>query len=138
MRRPSPLSSPNLRLKSEIFANAFAIFRVTHSRKIWWCLVEKAVVQGLITNELVTIAIKLVFADGRAGTIKVAFAQDDAGDFVLTVADDGIGCSDDAPVGFGTRLIEGLTVQHGGHSLRQDARLGGRVEVRIPGTAPSH
>jgi two-component system, sensor histidine kinase PdtaS len=99
---------------------------------------EKALVLGLIANELITNAVKYAFAGGRSGTVKVAFAKEDAGDLVLTVADNGVGCPDDAPPGFGTRLIEGLTVQHGGRTSRQDARPGCRVEVRIPVTTPTH
>jgi two-component sensor histidine kinase len=98
---------------------------------------EKAMVIGLITNELVTNAIKHAFAGDRPGTIAVTFAKDGADNLVLTVADDGIGCPDDAVEGFGTRLIQGLVVQHGGSSRRQDARPGCRVEVRIPLVAPA-
>lgn len=98
---------------------------------------EKALVIGLITNELVTNAIKYAFAGNRPGTIAVAFAKDSADELVLTVADDGIGYADDAAEGFGTRLIQGLIVQHGGRFVRQDAAPGCRVEVRIPVVAPT-
>jgi two-component system, sensor histidine kinase PdtaS len=97
---------------------------------------EKAMVLGLITNELVTNAIKYAFPGGRSGKIAVAFAQDGA-DLVLAVTDNGIGWPHDAPEGFGTRLIQGLTVQHGGRTRRLDARPGCRVEVRIPVVAPA-
>jgi len=102
---------------------------------------EKALVIGLIANELVTNAIKYAFTGDRPGTIAVSFAEDraknGAGELVLTVADDGIGCPDDATEGFGTRLIQGLMVQHDGRTVRQDARPGCRVEVRIPVIAPT-
>jgi two-component system, sensor histidine kinase PdtaS len=102
---------------------------------------EKALVIGLIANELVTNAIKYAFPGDRSGTIAVSFAKDSekdsAGELVLTVADDGAGCPDDAAEGFGTRLIQGLLVQHGGRAVRQEGRPGCRVEVRIPMVAPT-
>jgi two-component system, sensor histidine kinase PdtaS len=97
---------------------------------------EKALVLGLIANELVTNAIKYAFVGDRSGTIAVAFAEE-AGDLVLTVADNGVGRADDAVEGFGSRLIEGLTVQHGGRVRREDGRPGCRVEVRIPVATPA-
>jgi two-component sensor histidine kinase len=98
---------------------------------------EKALVLGLIANELVSNAVKHAFPPGRAGRIAVSFAKDDkADDLVLTVADNGIGFPDGVAEGFGTRLIQGLTVQHAGRSRRADARPGCRAEVRIPVAAP--
>ena len=59
---------------------------------------EKALVLGLIANELISNAIKYAFPGDRSGPIAVSFAKDSekdsAGELVLTVADDGIGCPD--------------------------------------------
>ena len=93
---------------------------------------EKAMVLGLITNELVTNAVKYAFPGGRPGKIAVTFAAEPAGDLVLVVADNGVGCPPEPVEGFGTRLIQGLVVQHGGRSARSQAAPGCRVEVRIP------
>lgn len=99
---------------------------------------EKAVVIGLVANELVNNALRYAFPGQRPGRVVVSFAKDDkAGELILTVADDGVGCPADAPQGFGTRLVQGLTLQHGGRVVRADGPPGGRVEVRIPAAAPA-
>ena len=99
---------------------------------------EKAMVLGLIANELISNSIKHAFPTGRPGRITVFFAKDDAaGELVLTVADDGIGCPDPTPEGFGTRLTQGLTAQHGGRIARGRAGPGCRVEVRLPALVPN-
>lgn len=78
---------------------------------------------GLIVNELVTNALKHAFPDEREGAIRIGFRRD-GGDFVLTVADDGVGLPPvlaDAPPargGMGRRLVRALAAQ-----------LGGRIET---------
>ena len=66
---------------------------------------------GLITNELLTNALKYAFPDDRAGTVTVRFSRDD-GRFELVVADDGVGVSPETPPsgsgGLGQRLIRSL------------------------------
>lgn len=82
---------------------------------------ERAVHLGLVLNELVTNAIKYGFPDERHGTVCVRFRRE-AADFLLTVADDGVGAptleteaertefrNDGA--GLGTRLMRGLAAQ---------------------------
>jgi two-component sensor histidine kinase len=93
---------------------------------------DKALVIGLLANELVTNAIKYAFGDNQKGTITVAFSRNAAGELELSVADNGVGCPDDAINGFGTRLVEGLTAQHGGGSQRRNMVPGCRVDVVIP------
>jgi len=85
---------------------------------------EKATVLGLITNELVTNALKYAFPGVRSGKISIFFAAEPGSDLVLAVADHEVGCPADAGKGFGTRLIQGLVAQHGGRSNRSDAAPG--------------
>ncbi|MHB8586383.1 MAG: PAS domain S-box protein [Thermoplasmatota archaeon] len=53
--------------------------------------VDAALNCGLIVNELVSNSLKHGFPEGRNGTILVELSRDDAGHFVLRVADDGVG-----------------------------------------------
>ena len=93
---------------------------------------DRALVMGLITNELVTNAIKYAFLEGKKGTITVSFSHKASGELELIVDDDGAGCPDDAADGFGSKLIHGLTAQHGGKCLRQKGNPGCCVQVTIP------
>ena len=93
---------------------------------------DKALVLGLVTNELVTNAIKYAFADDRKGTITSRCGAATAAMVELVVADDGNGCPDDVADGFGTKLIEGLVAQPGGRRRRQNINPGCRVHVQVP------
>lgn len=93
---------------------------------------DRALVIGLVTNELVTNALKYAFSRDRKGTVTVAFSRNSAGDLELIVDDDGLGCPDDAVDGFGSKLIRGLVAQHGGQSVRHKGNPGCRVHVLIP------
>jgi two-component sensor histidine kinase len=74
---------------------------------------EIALPLGLITNELITNAVKHAFPDGREGIIDVRFVQNDGG-WQLIVADNGVGVSPEPKRGFGTGLIEQMVRQIGG------------------------
>jgi len=52
---------------------------------------DKAIPCALITNELITNAIKYAFPDKRAGKITVRFGQADGGGYELCIRDNGIG-----------------------------------------------
>ena len=83
--------------------------------------IERAVIVGLLVNELVTNALKHAFADGRAGKVTVRYGKEAAGT-VLEVADNGVGFdlvqrSANPTRHLGLRLIEGFADQ-----------LNGRVE----------
>ncbi len=93
---------------------------------------DKALVLGLITNELVTNAIKYAFDDDQKGTITVSLWRGDTGAVELAVADDGNGCPDGAADGFGTSLIKSLVARHNGSSVRQNMSPGCRVHVQVP------
>ncbi|GFM70224.1 hypothetical protein PSCICL_12160 [Pseudomonas cichorii] len=74
---------------------------------------------GLITNELITNALKHAFPDGRSGRITVDFRRTGE-QFVLTVSDNGIGLPDETHdstlqrKGLGRKLTRALAAQLGG------------------------
>ena len=74
---------------------------------------NRAIAVGLVTNELVTNAVKHAFPDGREGNIDVRFRLTDGG-WVLSVRDDGIGFSESPKAGLGTSLTEEFARQAGG------------------------
>ena len=75
---------------------------------------DKAVVLGLIANELVTNSVKHAFGED-GGLIKVAFHVKE-GEGVLVVKDDGRGIStgDQARPGMGSQLLPAMARQLGG------------------------
>lgn len=80
--------------------------------------IERAVIVGLLVNELVTNALKHAFPDGRSGVVTVRYGKEAAGT-VLEVADNGVGLDPDrndvdAPQHLGLRLIEGFADQLNG------------------------
>ena len=93
---------------------------------------ERAVLIGLIVNELVTNAFKYAFVDAEAGAIDVQFRKSLDGHFELAVTDDGKGDAGEHKEGFGTRLVRLMVEQLGGTIAWQPANPGQRVEVRIP------
>jgi two-component system, sensor histidine kinase PdtaS len=98
---------------------------------------EQAVAVGLITNELLTNALKYAFPDDRNGTVTVRFARDGES-FELVVADNGIGVSSEAPSngssGLGQRLVRSLAAQLGGTvEIGSNGEAGGtRAVARFP------
>jgi PAS domain S-box-containing protein len=91
--------------------------------------IDTAIPFGLITNELVTNALKHAFPGGRHGAITVALKQLGDGDVQLSVSDDGIGIPPEVnpenTASLGLQLVSILTQQ-----------LQGRLEiVRDHGTA---
>jgi two-component system, sensor histidine kinase PdtaS len=112
---------------------------------------ERAVQLGLTLNEAVTNALKYAFPEERAGTVRVRFARE-GGEFVLTVADDGIGLPRDGEVaggavppqrsasggGLGTRLLAALAAQLRGtfKRLPGEGGVGTVAELRFPVQTP--
>jgi two-component sensor histidine kinase len=104
---------------------------------------------GLVLNEAVTNALKYAFPEDRAGTVRVRFARE-AEEFVLTVADDGIGVPAEGEVpgappalpprgsGLGTRLLLALAAQLRGTFSRQPEQLGHGTasKLRFPAAPP--
>lgn len=80
--------------------------------------VDTAVPIGLITNELVTNAVKHAFPDNRQGQIMITLSREENGLLKLNIADNGDattkGVSAEKGNGFGTLLIQLLTTQLGG------------------------
>lgn len=80
---------------------------------------DRAGAVGLITNELITNALKHAFPDGRAGSITVDFCRTNQ-QFVLTVSDNGVGLPDETTdstprrKGLGRKLTKALATQLGG------------------------
>jgi two-component sensor histidine kinase len=73
---------------------------------------ESAIPLGLIVNELVTNSLKYAFEGRQEGSVWVRFLR--AGDdWVMTVADDGIGLPPTAErhEGVGSQLVRGLAAQ---------------------------
>jgi two-component sensor histidine kinase len=86
---------------------------------------------GLIINEVIANAYKHAFPSG-GGTITVGLRQDDEGQGVLTVADDGVGYDPARPSrGIGRRLVEALTAQIGGRSSFESG-TGSRFTLTFP------
>lgn len=79
---------------------------------------DRAVIVGLLVNELVTNALKHAFPDGRSGVVTVRYAKEEQGP-VLEVADNGVGLDQgrsvvDSARHLGLRLIDGFADQLGG------------------------
>lgn len=110
---------------------------------------ERAVQLGLVLNETVTNALKYAFPEGRPGQVRVRFRREGE-DFVLNVADDGIGLPPEADLdhappsppplgaGLGTRLLRALAAQLRGSFTRQPGAAGSgtEVELRFPVLSP--
>lgn len=80
--------------------------------------IERAVIVGLLVNELVTNALKHAFPDGRSGVVTVRYKKEVSGT-VLEVADNGVGMGPDRGGAdttrhLGLRLIDGFADQLNG------------------------
>ena len=89
--------------------------------------VDTAIPLGLITNELLTNALKYAFPHSRKGSIAISLARAENGEeLCLTVADNGVGLSGEKDTGtepgtgFGSRLVHLLTMQLGGKMEQHD------------------
>lgn len=87
----------------------------------------RAVIVGLVMNELVTNAVKYAFPDSRKGSILVQITRRGSGCH-LVVADDGVGQSQQVlqSSGFGQRLIRSMAQQLSG-SFKVEVTGGGRI-----------
>lgn len=105
-------------------------------------LLDRAVLVGLILNELLANALKYAFPDDRSGTIWIRLSADAGaeGHRLLTVTDDGIGLDGSAPkgTGYGQKLIRAMASQiEGRYSL--SSRDGfTRAELRFPSEPIDH
>ena len=92
--------------------------------------VSVAVPLGIITNELVTNAIKYGTVPGSRG-LELSLTKRGEAEAILRVADGGPGFRDDDEPGLGTTLVDSLAAQLGG-SVRRSVDGGAVVEVTIP------
>jgi two-component sensor histidine kinase len=96
--------------------------------------IEKAVPCGLITNELISNALKHAFPDGRDGEIHVRLRAGGDQRLTLSVADNGVGLPADTDLDatetLGLQLIKVLNGQLGGTARVQSGR-GTGTEVSI-------
>jgi two-component sensor histidine kinase len=99
-----------------------------------WLDFDKAVVLGLVSNELVTNSVKHAFSEDASGIVRVTFHVED-GDGILVVEDDGRGAftGDQARPGMGSQLVPAMARQLGG-ALEVDTehRPGTRHILRFP------
>ena len=90
---------------------------------------ERAIPLGLITNELVSNALKYAFPQGRSGVIRVVFEITADDSYRLVVADDGIGL----PESFDLNQLRSLGLQLTRDLVQQ---LSGNLTIEhAPGTA---
>lgn len=90
--------------------------------------IDTAVPLGLITNEILTNALKYAFPDGRKGAIKIQLEKTDPHNLRLKIADNGVGKSGAIQgAGFGSQLVALLTQQLDGKLHEQDQDQAGTV-----------
>jgi two-component system, sensor histidine kinase PdtaS len=98
---------------------------------------DRAILIGLIINELVSNAGKYAYPDRAGGSIWVRVSlQADKGAISISVRDEGVGL----PPGFdpaaskrlGTRLVNALSKQLGGELTRPPDPIGSNFTLRIP------
>ncbi|MTI21967.1 tetratricopeptide repeat protein [Fulvivirga sp. RKSG066] len=81
--------------------------------------IDTAIPLGLITNELLSNALKYAFQDMKEGTIKLSLRKEEPGKYRLVVSDTGKGLVDDYDIAnsksLGLKLVNTLTRQLQGH-----------------------
>jgi two-component sensor histidine kinase len=95
-----------------------------------WVRSSQAASIGLIVNELVTNCFKYAFPEGRHGSVEVELRAKE-NRILVSVRDDGIGCSAEAKSGLGTRLINLLATQMKGTVARKPLPQGCEVQVSV-------
>jgi two-component sensor histidine kinase len=97
---------------------------------------DRAILVGLILNELVSNAGKYAYPDGHGGSIWVRLVQPDNKAILVSVHDEGAGL----PLGFdptvskglGTRLVNALSKQLGAELTRPMSPIGATCELIVP------
>lgn len=78
---------------------------------------DLATQSSLIVSELITNSLRHAFPENRKGNIDITLSQDDHGEVIISVADDGVGIDRDIdwkhPVSIGLDLVNGLVIQIG-------------------------
>jgi two-component system, chemotaxis family, sensor kinase Cph1 len=91
---------------------------------------DRAISIGLVLTELMINATKYAYGGGP-GPLAVTIVEERA-QLRLIVADSGVGAPPVARSGFGSRMMEALVKQIGGHLTREDNRPGLRVTLSAP------
>ncbi len=95
---------------------------------------NRAILLGLIVNELVSNSLKYAFPDGLKGEVKINLDSDDQF-FVLTTSDNGIGLPEKFRLrqtkSLGLQLVQALTHQLKG-SIKIDRRKGTKFKIKFP------
>ncbi|HSF23045.1 MAG TPA: sensor histidine kinase, partial [Blastocatellia bacterium] len=92
----------------------------------------RAVLLGLIVNELLTNSVKYAFSDGRSGTVRVSL-EEVGHQLCLSVWDNGVGLHGASrSSGQGRELVTGLSQQLGGKIDYRATDQGTRVQIVFP------
>jgi two-component sensor histidine kinase len=90
---------------------------------------------GLILNEILTNTFKYAFPGDTEGTVNIWFREDEHKEFLLEVADDGVGLPPDfhekKTGSLGMRLIHSLTEQIKG-TLEINSDQGTQIRIKFP------
>lgn len=93
---------------------------------------DRAVMLGLVVNELATNALKYAFPEGRSGRIQVTLSTSSSGEGCLHVRDDGVGMGPPRPGSSGTGLVKRLVQQLGGRIDRENLPQGTGFAICFP------
>jgi two-component sensor histidine kinase len=95
---------------------------------------DKIIPCGLIINELLSNSLKYAFPNGSSGEVLIHFYTQ-LQDFVLEIADDGVGLDQDIQIessnSLGLHLVSTFTTQLGGE-LKMSRSGGTRISIRFP------
>jgi PAS domain S-box-containing protein len=95
---------------------------------------NRAILLGLIVNELISNSLKYAFPDDLAGQVKVKLDSEDDY-FILTASDNGVGLPKNFRLrqtkSLGLQLVQALTNQLKG-SIKIDRRKGTRFKIKFP------
>ena len=97
---------------------------------------DRAILVGIILNELVSNAGKYAYPDCPGGSIWVRLVQPDNNSVLVSVRDEGaglpVGFDPTAGKGLGTRLVNALAKQLGGELTRPTSPIGTACELLVP------
>ncbi len=97
---------------------------------------DRAILVGLIINELVSNAGKYAYPDCPGGLIWVRLFQSDSNSVLVSVRDEGaglpLGFNPSASKGLGTRLVNALSKQLGAELTRPTSPIGTNFVLHVP------